>query len=122
MIVDLAHKEIFNPKNKKLKNIQNLKYLDVTKEIEKSVGRDYNNPDCCSYSFLQLEESCSNITWDSTVWTNCLKEPTFGYRDCFQDCFQRDILMDYQGCSAGQRPGENSPAQIDYFQDRFLNW
>ncbi|KAL5252177.1 hypothetical protein ACHWQZ_G015086 [Mnemiopsis leidyi] len=122
MIVDLAHKEIFNPKNKKLKNIQNLKYLDVTKEIEKSVGRDYKNPDCCSYSFLQLEESCSNITWDSPVWTNCLKEPTFGYRDCFQDCFQRDILMDYQGCSAGQRPGENSPAQIDYFQDRFLNW
>ena len=122
MTVDLARKEIFNPYNKQLKNTKNVIYQDVTNEIERSMRRDYNNPDCCSYNFLQLEHSCSNTSWNSSVWADCVKEPTFGYRYCFDDCFQRDILMDYQGCSAGQRPGEGSPTQIDYFQDRFLNW
>jgi hypothetical protein len=121
LTVDLAKADIFQSDNKRLSDFQNLVFLDWTKSIEESMVKDYKSPDCCAYSFLQLQDSCGNFQWNSSVWQNCHNELKFGYRHCFKDCFQRDIEMSYEGCPAGQRPGENSRVQIDYFQNYFLN-
>ena len=121
LTVDLAQTDIFSSDNKLLSEIQNFLLVDWTKEIKQSISNDYKNSDCCSYSFLQLQDICANTKYNSSIWQNCISKPSFGYSSCFDACFQRDVLMDSQGCSAGQRPGENSQTQIDYFQNKFLN-
>ena len=121
LTIDLAKTNIFKSDNKQLSEFQNVNLLDWTKEVTENMITDYRNSDCCSYNFLQLQDTCAKFQWNSSVWQNCLNTTTFGYRNCYEDCFQRDILMNYQGCSAGQRPGESSQNQIDYFQNLFLN-
>ena len=121
LTIDLAKTNIFKSDDKQLSGFQNLIFLDWTKDVTENMINGYRNSDCCSYNFLQLQDTCAKFQWNASVWRNCRNTTAFGYRDCFEDCFQRDVLMNYEGCSVGQRPGEYSHNQIDYFQNLFLN-
>lgn len=120
-VVDLARTGLFKATNKKLQEFSNLEFQDLSEEVVSSKNTDYQNTNCCDYPFLQLEENCSQYPYNATVWGICQPLEGFGYRDCFQGCFQRDVLFNYQGCSVGTRPGEGVETDIDYFQNLFLN-
>ena len=51
-----------------MKGKSNLVSKDWTPEVRERKLNNYKRPDCCSYEYIQLEDTCSKTPKNSSIW------------------------------------------------------